>query len=423
MPPRLDTWKLIAQHMGKSARTLQRWHRLYGLPIHHLSGESGSVYAYGEELDGWLWARGSLAGRTEPGVLPKTEASGEDLANGTQGPVLRGFGSDIVSAAGKQRSAQLLALNARMWDSLSARNVSSIVLHSREAVDLDPESAKAYAGLSMGLISQGIWGLVRPPAAFAAAKAAWQHALAIDSDLLPAKAAGAWLKMLVSRDWQGARNDFVEILKLEPTCAASLNGLALLQIAEGSLEKARKLLSRSAKQSPLSSMAMALCSWGFYLGGKFRHALELGNEMRASGHHDPVSEVVEALASIRQFSSRTALDRVEELAAGSPRNEALQGALGYIYAIRGDSLKAREVLSSLSGSSMESSSRDPYGEALIRIGLNEKQGALKCLKQSYEDGSLWSLGFRSDAMLESLHGDAECVDILNELDYPKSVGV
>ena len=55
---RLDSWKGIAAHLGRSVRTVQRWERQEGLPVHRLQHEKiGSVYAYPSELDAWWEAR------------------------------------------------------------------------------------------------------------------------------------------------------------------------------------------------------------------------------------------------------------------------------------------------------------------------------------------------------------------------------
>ena len=420
MAPRLDTWKSIAQHMGKSARTLQRWHREYGLPVHHLAGESGSVYAYGDELDTWLRGR-SRSELREAGPISGPELTPAVLDYETSLPSRRSSDSDLISARAKGRSLQMVSLAARMWDSLSPRNLNSIVLHYRKAADLDPESAEAYAGLSMGLIAQGIWRLVHPTGAFAAARVALHHALAIDPELLLAKTADAWLKMLVPRDWQGAREEFDGILKQAPTCTRSLNGRALLHIAEGSLEKATRMLMKSADLSPLSSDAMAFYLWAAYLDGRFKHVLDQVSDLRASGRHDPVSDVVEALTLIQHFGPSAALERLEELAAESPQTEGLRGALGYACAVSGEGQKARELLGSLmslTGSAWDNMSRAPYAVALVWIGLNEKHKALKCLKQCYRNGSLWSLGYRFDPILEPLRSDPQCLPMLDELDYP-----
>src|SRR5215813_13699004 len=51
---RLDSWKEIAAYLKRSVRTVTRWEREEGLPVHrHLHSKSGSVYAYKAELDTW----------------------------------------------------------------------------------------------------------------------------------------------------------------------------------------------------------------------------------------------------------------------------------------------------------------------------------------------------------------------------------
>jgi hypothetical protein len=55
---RLDSWKEIAVYLKRGARTVQRWEREEGLPVHRLvHGKLGSVYAYRPELDAWWRSR------------------------------------------------------------------------------------------------------------------------------------------------------------------------------------------------------------------------------------------------------------------------------------------------------------------------------------------------------------------------------
>ena len=61
---RLDSWKEIAAYLKRSVRTVTRWEREEGLPIHrHLHSKSGSVYAYKGELDEWWANRGEQIDR------------------------------------------------------------------------------------------------------------------------------------------------------------------------------------------------------------------------------------------------------------------------------------------------------------------------------------------------------------------------
>ena len=55
---RLDSWKEIAAYLKRDVRSVQRWEKTEGLPVHrHMHGKQGSVYAYQAEIDAW-WKNG-----------------------------------------------------------------------------------------------------------------------------------------------------------------------------------------------------------------------------------------------------------------------------------------------------------------------------------------------------------------------------
>src|ERR1700682_6136405 len=51
---RLNSWKEIAAYLQKDVRTVQRWEKNEGLPVHRKPhNKLSSVYAYESELDEW----------------------------------------------------------------------------------------------------------------------------------------------------------------------------------------------------------------------------------------------------------------------------------------------------------------------------------------------------------------------------------
>src|SRR5689334_13796087 len=51
----LSSWKEIAHYINRGVRTVQRWERDYGLPVHRPKAHiKGSVFALKNELDSWL---------------------------------------------------------------------------------------------------------------------------------------------------------------------------------------------------------------------------------------------------------------------------------------------------------------------------------------------------------------------------------
>ena len=51
---RLDSWKAIAEYLGRDVSTARRWEKTAGLPVRRLPGSNGrSVFAYRDEIDAW----------------------------------------------------------------------------------------------------------------------------------------------------------------------------------------------------------------------------------------------------------------------------------------------------------------------------------------------------------------------------------
>lgn len=68
---RLASWKEIAAYLHREVRTVIRWEKERGLPVHRVpGGQGGSVFAFGDELD--QWAAGEL--KKEPPHAPPAPA-------------------------------------------------------------------------------------------------------------------------------------------------------------------------------------------------------------------------------------------------------------------------------------------------------------------------------------------------------------
>ena len=74
---RLDSWKKIATYLKRDVRTVQRWERREGMPVHrHLHDKLGSVFAFRSELDGW-W-EGRSARLAQEGAVKREPLRGSE---------------------------------------------------------------------------------------------------------------------------------------------------------------------------------------------------------------------------------------------------------------------------------------------------------------------------------------------------------
>jgi TolB-like protein/Tfp pilus assembly protein PilF len=80
---KLDSWGEIASYLGREVRTVQRWERTEGLPVHrHEHKKKSTVYAFSGELDAWIKNR-------QPKDDPEADAAfaREQELSGTDSPV------------------------------------------------------------------------------------------------------------------------------------------------------------------------------------------------------------------------------------------------------------------------------------------------------------------------------------------------
>lgn len=416
---RLDTWKLIAQYLGRSSRTVQRWHSEYGLPVRHLGGDASSVFAYTDELDNWLRRRDSavsdsrptVGGRSDPApLLPLEEHRTHHVEPRDFEP----------GSARKPEADELVATAEKLWESLSSSNLSAIARTYRKAIDLDGSSAKAFAGFSQALMAQAVLGNLHPSAALHPAEAALGRAKELDAELFETLCASAMLKILIQRDWAEARNLLNEALRHRPAATQALVGRAFCAVAQNSLAEGSEYLRRASMERPLNTSVAELLCWVEYLSGRFESALALIGDARETGHSGAILDSVEAQCDILLAGPLSQIQRLEDMSATSLRNYTLLGVLGFAYGRAGQEKAAREVIESMTHLGLAGKYDFAYSIALTFLGLGERPEAVKSLEQSYRHGSLWSLGFGSDPMLAELREDPAYSDFFGPRHYPQA---
>ncbi|MGO8796396.1 MAG: tetratricopeptide repeat protein [Candidatus Sulfotelmatobacter sp.] len=125
---RLDSWKAIAEYLGRDVRSVQRWERGLGLPVHRVSGEKGGVvFAFTAEIENWLRGRpgsgnsagnafpsdSAWAGETEvaakvPTVAHSSASAGFDALPATEGATV--VQESVKTASGLARTRYTVAV-------------------------------------------------------------------------------------------------------------------------------------------------------------------------------------------------------------------------------------------------------------------------------------------------------------------------
>ena len=387
---RLDSWKSIAKYLDRGQRTVQRWHAENGLPIHHFGGPQGCVFAYPEEIDAWLEGfTGQQAQQNAP-QIPTPDAKAE-------------------------KARKLAALASEMYASRSEKNLSSIAALYREALDEDPYNAVALVGTANVMISSVLLELMDSSVAYPCALEALRRTPQLDTQHPDAKCAAAFLKMAVERKWRQARMGFDEVLDDQPQNPLALAGRAFLHVSDAELGDAFLWAWEAWQQSPLVDSVRILLCWIKFLAADSEEALELVGQFKASGSSGPTIAAIQALALSQSAPRELNVRQIESIAAEFPQSNTLQGILGYAYGISGQTQKASQVLGAMQEMCERKKRNYSYALALVLMGLGRRQEVIPCLETSFEQGSIWSLGFRSDPILKPLRGDAQFEALLRKL--------
>ena len=395
---RLDSWKSIADYLERSARTVQRWHAYHGLPVHHFGGCKGSVFALTEEIDRWLV---SLAEETHIAASDDQDSSD----------------------SGRERvSLELTTRALQMWESHSEDNLNAVACLCRKAIDQDPTNARAFTGLANTMISAALESSMNTSVAYPCAAEALRRVAQVDPQDIEARCTAAWLNMVYQRNWRQAREGFVEVLSKQSQRSFALAGMALLHIAEGDLESASHCAWEAWMQNALVCSLGTLVCWSKYLQGDTEQALELVAQARGCGGGAMIG-TVEALLLLQSEPSAANIRRIEAIASEFSHSQALQGALGHGYAISGQAGKALKVLHHLEQVVAQNKPNNAYAHALVLTGLGNGREAIQWLEAAYAEGSLWSLGFRSDPVLLQLRGELRFDALLRRIGAPGLNGI
>jgi hypothetical protein len=81
-PECLESWKDIASYLQRDVRTVQRWEKSIGLPVHRVQdSKSGSVYARKSEIDSWRRERAMKIAREKLPIVPEKLPVVPEVAN------------------------------------------------------------------------------------------------------------------------------------------------------------------------------------------------------------------------------------------------------------------------------------------------------------------------------------------------------
>lgn len=114
---RLTSWKEIAAHVGRDVRTVLRWEKDRGLPVHRVPGATGRVvFAYTDELD--AWSRGLLTKLPEPAAVSEPldpAPAAASVSSADSAPEISRRSPVFIAAAAAAAATAVAAIGFLAW--------------------------------------------------------------------------------------------------------------------------------------------------------------------------------------------------------------------------------------------------------------------------------------------------------------------
>jgi len=321
---------------------------------------------------------------------------------------------EIARAAkgrGRSPEAHRLSLLARhLIDRLTPDDTAKGIEYLKQALELDPKFAHAWADLSVAYTNEAGHGWTDTEAGFERARQAAERALSLESDLAEAHALKAWVLMNHDWDWAGAERSFHRALDLAPGNSVVLRRAGALAWIQCRFDDSIALYRRAIEQDPLSSAAHINLGFACHSAGRLREAEESFTKALELTPEGVVSHAM--LAQIRMEMGRDA-DALEE-ARREPNEGYRLWSLTTVHWAAGRRAEADDTLRELEGKHADSMA---YQIAEVRATRGEADQAFAWLERAFADRDSGLVSLKAAPRLRPLHGDARWKPFLNKVGF------
>ena len=266
------------------------------------------------------------------------------------------------------------------WEQRSIEDVAIAGRYFEQALNLDPDSAAAHAGMADFYCLQGFVGLMSPDEAWPNARTCALQAIALDPNLPEGHLALASVLQFYDWNWAEGREHIVKAIELRPQRGESYYLYAAHLTTQGMLHEALEQAHIGLSYDPLSTRLLAAeALLRTYLGDHDSSILLAQTALTSSPHY---FELYYSLGMAQLHSGRTH-EAVATFERGleHSRMPLLMGWLAEAHAENGNDDKAREILARLLDLANQGN-RMPVAIASAAIAVDDHELAFTWLEKA-----------------------------------------
>ena len=330
----------------------------------------------------------------------------KEIADTLQAKLTGSEKTSIAKQPTTNTEAYELYLRGRLlWQKRSGDNLPKAIAFYEQAIARDPAYATAYAGLANAYALLPYYASAPQSEVMPKAREAALKALQLDPNLADAHNALGKILNFDDINLAEAAREFERAIELQPNNATSHHWYGNGPLAgAGRFEEAITESKRAVELDPLSPVIHSACGEVLYFAGRYDEALTQSKKAVAldPAFFDPhvtLGLVLQARGDLAGASAE--FEKARQL-SDDPYTLVL---LAVAKSKLGDTSMLQQALTELDRT-------DPhrqgfaYDRAILYLGMNKKEEALRWLEQSFADRDGQKMGFiKVEPMLAPLHGD------------------
>ena len=300
------------------------------------------------------------------------------------------------------------------WNKRTGEGFNQAIDYFRQAIEKDPNYALAYAGLAdCYVLRPG-----RQNLELSKAKEAAVHALAIDPKLAEAHASLGMAKTLNDRDWEGARAEFEEAIRLNPKYATTHQWYGILLSIIGKPDEALAEIDLAIELDPLSLIINTDKGRILYYAHRYDEAIrQLQDTLKMDADFGMAHNILGWCYAEKGMYDQAVAEIRKSMELGVSLGGAL-GRIGYAYARAGKRDEAQKALAEL-GQRSEQSYVSPYTFATVYAALGERDKAFSLLQKAVDEGAAGQSFMKVDPVFDNLHPDPRFADLMRRIGLPQ----
>jgi TolB-like protein len=298
-------------------------------------------------------------------------------------------------------------------------DVAKAIESYKQAIDLDPNFAIAYARLAEVYNQMPAYPYSSPQEAFPLAKAAATRALELDSNLSEGHTALANTLAAYDWNWPEAEREFKRALELDPNSSVAHFRYGQTYLAAtGQLAAAIDEMNRAVEMEPLDANMGATSAWWMSAAGQRAKALELGKKSYDLDPNHPVARNVLTQIYLHNNMNAEALAFIAQNRMRAPNGQWELQNQGVAYAKLGRRSEAAGIISELktmSGAQYVVS----YYIASIYAALGDRDSAFTEMENAFKAHDWRLLWLKSDPFMDPLRDDHRFKSLVKRMNLPE----